>query len=299
MKTILEPASAAFLSELEDNRCELWSLFSRLPGAEIHDQPDSLQIVTNEPFGIFNTVHRAQFAAAEADAAVEAAIARARARGVRLMWFVGPTTRPARLATTLRAHGFVHDSDALGMAVDLAQLPEAMPLPPGLEIAEATSEEDVRTWCKTMVAGFGMGGGVADSCLRWLLGLDAADRSSVHLFLGRLDGVPVATHLLVLGSGSAGIHFFSTLPEARGRGVGGAVCLNTLREGRARGYEVGVTEAEGPAVGTCHRMGFRDYYRVSVYMWRDGATSAPRGRIPWKRAIAAAARRLPGSAKPS
>ena len=85
MVGILEqPSTSALVRAMKDNRCALWSLFARLPGGEVHDGPDALRVITNEPFALFNSVHRAQFAPAEVDAAIEAAMARARARGVHL-----------------------------------------------------------------------------------------------------------------------------------------------------------------------------------------------------------------------
>lgn len=287
MEEILEqPSTSALVRAIEDNRCALWSLFARLPGAEIHEGPDALRVITNERLPEFNTVHRARFAPTEVDAAIEAAMARARARGVHLMWFVGPSTQPADLGDSLKAHGFVHQQDVVGMAMDLLNLPDRMPMPSGVEIREATDEQDLRTWCGTMVAAFGMQDAAAEPYLRWLSVLGPAERSSVHLYLGWLDHVAVATHLLVLGAGAAGVHFLGTLPAARGRGVGGAICLNTFWEGRARGYRVGVTEAEPMAVGTCHRLGLTDYYKASAYIWWC--------RRPWKRAIASAVHRFHG-----
>jgi GNAT superfamily N-acetyltransferase len=266
-KLLEMPSKPGLVSAAEDNGCALWSLYARMPGAEIHDGPNGLLVITNERIPDMNTIHRARFAPAEVDTAIEAAVARARARGVHLMWYVGPSTRPAGIEATLRAHGFVYHQDLVGMAMDLAQLPDRAPMPPGLEISEVTGEQDLRTWCRTMVLAFSMPESSAGAYVRWLRALRSEDRSAVQLFLGRLDGVAVATHLLILGAGVAGVHFLGTLPAARGKGVGSAICHNTLRAGRDRGYRVGVTEAEPMAVGTCHRQGLQDCYTASTYIW--------------------------------
>jgi GNAT superfamily N-acetyltransferase len=295
MDEVLEaPSRAVLVRAMEANRCALWSLFARLPGAEVYDRPDALQVITKNPFPVFNTVHRAQFPTSDVDAAINAVVARARARGVRLMWFVGPSTRPADLAVSLNAHGLVHDEDVTGMAVDLSQLPDAAPLPPGLEITVANTQQDLRTWCSTMVAAFEMPETVVETYFQWLVSLTPEDRQLVQPYIGWLEDVPVATHLLILGGGAAGIHFLGTLPAGRGRGIGGAICLNTLREGRARGYRVGVTEAEAMAVGTCHRLGFKDYYTASVYIWRGeeaSDTGAVTSRQSWTTAVTSVLRR--------
>jgi hypothetical protein len=289
---ILEHTSAEeLLTAAEDNRGALWSLFARLPGAELHDGPDGLWVVTDRPFPVFNTLHRCRVATEDVDAAIDAAKARARARGVPLMWFVGPSTRPRDLGTTLQAHGFIHREDWVGMAMDLSQLPDAGPLPPGVEITEAIDEQDLRIWCRTMVGGFRMSEAVIDTYVRWLGALTPEDRSLIHLYIGWLDGVAVASHLLVLAAGVAGIHFLATLPAARGRGGGSAICLNTPLEGRARGYEVGVTEVEPMAIGLCHKLGFSDYYTASTFIWRDEGNGGGRGGRSWTKALSSALRR--------
>jgi GNAT superfamily N-acetyltransferase len=253
----------------------------------VHDGPDALWVMTSDPSALFNSVHRARFAPADVDLAIEDVKARARALGVRLMWFVGPSTRPADLATSLQAHGFVHDEDVTGIAMDLSRLRD-IPLPPGLDIREVDDEQDLRTWCDTMVTAFEMPGAVSETYLRWALSLNPEDRSSVHFYIARLDGVPVATHLLVLSAGAAGVHFLGTLPTARGKGVGTAVACNTFREGRTRGYRVGVTEVEAAALEMGHRLGFKDYYTASTYIWRgEDARPAASGRS-WKSVLTSA-----------
>jgi GNAT superfamily N-acetyltransferase len=285
------PATGTLIRAMEDNRCGLCSLFARLPGAEGHDGPDGLWVMTNDPFAAVNTVHRAQFGPTNVDSAIEAAKARGRARGIHLMWFVGPSTRPSDLATSLEAHGFVHDEDIVGMAMDLSQLPDEVPMPSGFEISEAHDEQELKTWCTTMVAAFQMPKTAVETYFRWVLALSPKERSSVHFFIGRLDGRPVATHLLVLAAGVAGVHFLGTLPAARGRGIGSVMCHNTFLVGRTWGYGVGVTEVEEPALGTCHRLGLTDYYTVSTYIWSGQETSKGESKRSWRNALASTARR--------
>jgi hypothetical protein len=51
--------------------------------------------------------------------------------GVPGPWHVGPSTRPTDLGERLLAHGFEYGGNDIGMAVDLATLPERVAAPEG------------------------------------------------------------------------------------------------------------------------------------------------------------------------
>jgi ribosomal protein S18 acetylase RimI-like enzyme len=59
----------------------------------------------------------------------------------------------------------------------------------------------------------------------------------------------------------------ATLPAARRRGIGSALTLRALLEGRARGYRVGVLAAEEAGVGLYRRLGLQEYCKIGCYLW--------------------------------
>ena len=97
--------------------------------------------------------------------------------------------------------------------------------------------------------------------------ISPAERSSLALYLGWLDGEAVASSLLVPGAGVAGIYCVATLPAARRRGIGSALALRALLEGRARGYRAGVLAAEEAGVGLYRRLGLQEYCKIGCYLW--------------------------------
>jgi predicted N-acetyltransferase YhbS len=66
----------------------------------------------------------------------------------------------------------------------------------------------------------------------------------------------------------AGLANISTVPEWRGRGIGGAVASAALLEARAMGIAVAALSSDDLGVGLYHRLGFRTVCRHLTYVGR-------------------------------
>jgi predicted acetyltransferase len=87
-----------------------------------------------------------------------------------------------------------------------------------------------------------------------------------------LNGSPVATSLLQLGGGVAGIYAVATAPEARRKGIGAQVTLSPLMEARLRGYKIGVLQASEMGLNMYRSLGFQECCRITSYVWRPNQT---------------------------
>ncbi len=90
-----------------------------------------------------------------------------------------------------------------------------------------------------------------------------------QLYLGRVDGTPVATSGLFLGGGVPGIHAVTTVPEFRGRGIGSAMTLSPLIDARRKDYAIGVLFSSEMAVGIYRNLGFQEYGNGYIYLWQE------------------------------
>src|SRR5690606_31002555 len=93
-------------------------------GTEVIERPGWLQLITPSfRLGGLNEVVYAQLDEHDADAVIDAAIARYRELGLRFRWTVTPECRPADLATRLEQRGFVR-IELVAMVREVGELSE-------------------------------------------------------------------------------------------------------------------------------------------------------------------------------
>jgi GNAT superfamily N-acetyltransferase len=272
MSEILEDLSdRALVAAIEDNLSDQFAIFARyMPQARWHDDGETEIFLTGISSPLFNGVFRAQLDEDQLDAKIEDAMAVFKAIGAPMYWWTGPATRPADLGKHLQEHGLQHEYDFAGMAIDLLTLGDARP-PAGLTIERVRSAQSLRAWCDVLTRGFGMPALVGDAYLEMFVGTGLGEELPWRWYLGLLEGEPVATSMLALSAGVAGIYNVATLPEARGRGIGTAMSLRPLLETREMGYRAGILRSSEMGVGVYRGLGFQQYCNIGRYVWKGSA----------------------------
>jgi ribosomal protein S18 acetylase RimI-like enzyme len=270
MDAILQDFSAEKLVEGIENNLLTWMLlFGEIWEVREDDPPGVKRSISDIPMSLFNSIMDTQLKPEDVEATIQYIITDAARRNVPVLWWVGPSTRPADLASHLLDSGFVVDEDGPGMAVSLVDLKANMPSPTGLSIQPAMDEAAWLDWCRTMAAGFEIPEVRVDFAVEsWRYLLSCLNPETSVAYVAYLDGKPVATSMLQLGGGVAGIYSVATIPEARRKGVGTQVTLYPLLEARSKGYRVGVIEASDMGNSVYKSLGFQEYCRVSSYVWR-------------------------------
>lgn len=265
MNEVLQDQSVpSLITAIESNQFEAFRILGRLPGAEVHEDPDTLWLISDIPYPLFNSVFRAHLS--NADAAIEAAKARCRSRNVPMMWWIGPSTEPADLGINLAAHGFTSE-EASGMAADLRFLPEDLPVDPDLVIEPVRDIEAMKKWCRPLCIGFEMPDFVGEAFLDLSRSIGFGLESHFQHYIGWLDSKPVSASSMFLGAGVAGIYNVATVPEARRKGIGAAMTLMPLNEARKLGYRVGILHSSHMGVSVYRALGFREYCKIGLYVW--------------------------------
>jgi len=265
MDRILRDSSpTALITAIEENLFALIPTFGKWPQAEVYDGAEIKWSITHIPFAMFNSVFRARLSSQQMDPAIQAVIARASTRNVPILWWTGPQTQPTDLAMYLEANGFTHIGHEPGMAADLTLLNENWTVLPGLSFERVSDAETLKKWCQTCVKGFGMPAFVGGAFFDFM---SHVGFSTSLPYIGLLNDQPVATSLLVLAAGVAGIYNVTTIPEARQKGIGTLMTLTPLRDARTMGYRFGILHASKMGVNVYHRLGFQEYCQIGHYLW--------------------------------
>src|SRR5690606_23229328 len=122
------------------------------------------------------------------------------------------------------------------MAVDIDRM-SATALPPGYGFARIGAGAEGRAWAEALAIGYELPRPLANLFSPDAIGAGMAPDAQVQFFaVTRRDGQLVATSLLYLADGLAGIYCVSTRPEERKKGLGAHATAEALRAARRLGY---------------------------------------------------------------
>jgi hypothetical protein len=165
----------------------------------------------------------------------------------------------AAIAPAAEAAGLVPGERRPGML--LAPLGGTPPVLPGLVVREVRDRAALETFVVTSAAGFGGG----EETFRLLYQPLVLGLPGLTLYVGDLEGVPVATAVRGSGYGVAGIGGVSTVPAARRRGIGAAITWRAALDGLAEGCDASFLEASELGYAVYARMGYQ--HMVDFQTW--------------------------------
>jgi hypothetical protein len=270
MDAPLAPAAhrEELVAAIEENLFALAPRFRLLPGAECGDGDEGLWSVTAIAFPFFNSIFRTRLADPRVETAIDRALERGRARGVPLLWWTGPQTRPADLGRRLEARGFTRDTEAPGMALELARLPRRPLGPPGLTIEPVADAAALGDWLGAFRAGFGIERDFERPWRDWLTAVGLDRGAPMRHFLARLAGEPVGTATVHLAAGVAGVYNVATVPGARRQGIGAETTRAALATIAGEGAAPwSILHSSRMGLRIYRALGFREYCRLGVYFW--------------------------------
>ena len=237
----------------------------RLPGMRVIDEAGLALVDFGLPCDTFNFVCGARL---ERDAAPErarAAVAYFRAVNRPFAWWVGPADRPPDLGAILVAAGLKFAEGELAMAADLATLRVGDLAPGGLRVERARTAEQLRDFAQVVAANWTPPDPEVIRFYALAATLLLAPDSAIRLYVGYLDGVPVAASDLTVGGGVVGLYNVCTLAAYRRRGFGGALTLRPLLDAHEEGHRVGILQASAAGAGVYARIGFELFGEVAEY----------------------------------
>lgn len=252
---------------IDRNLTGMIPIVSKMGRLTTSEPPGVMRAIVDIPYSLFNGIADTRLTAEQVEPAIQFIVADARSRQTPVLWWVTPSTQPAGLAEQLKKHGFTLQDDQPGMAVELNRLSERLKKVPGLSIRLAQDEASWWQWSRTMVAGFEIPPAAEFVVTAWRDLFSQVDPEIVLPYIGYLDDQPVATSVLSLVGGAAGIYGVSTIPSARRKGIGAWMTLQPLLDGREKGYTAGVLQASEMGESVYLSLGFREYCRIRSYQF--------------------------------
>lgn len=265
---IKDLSDSSLVTAIEENLFAMFPLFKEWSQAEVYDSPEILEMITEIPFPLFNSVLRPRLSPETMDDAINAAITRCKLKKVPMLWWTGPSTQPTDLGSRLSERGF-QTEELPGMAADLDSLPENLQLPQDFVIERVQDDEKLRKSCQVLCAGFKMPDFVGDAFFDFSRSLGFDPHSPYRIYLGTLKDEVVATSTLFLGAGVAGIYSVATLQGARRKGIGAAMTAAPLIEAHSLGYRVGILHSSKLGFNVYRKLGFREYCKIFQHVWVD------------------------------
>lgn len=246
-----------------------------LPGSELQETAGLSRNLCFPMNPMFKGVWGTRLSPETAAAAIDESLAWFRERQAPfLFWWTGPGD-DHDLGPALAARGMVatEGAGAPCMVADLAEMNEAAlkQVPAGYTLEEVRDEAGLEAFCRVFVEAYGVPEWAGQA---WAEATRAAGigRTPWVLYLGRLDGEPVATNILYNGGGIASVYGVATLAAMRGKGIGGAITLAPLLAAREQGYRYAGLFSSELGVNAYARIGFRmTAGRINRWLWRADA----------------------------
>jgi GNAT superfamily N-acetyltransferase len=213
----------------------------------------------------FNFICRARLDRGSASATAAAAVAYFGERGRPFSWWVGPADQPQDLGGMLEAIGLERSETELAMALPLAELPQRVPAVTGLDVRRVGCASELEAFAELSAANWTPPDPHVISFYRLAGSALLRHDSPQWLYVGYLDGVPVATAEATVAEGTAGLYNISTRPPYRGRGIGSVMTWWPLHDALERGCDLGVLQAAPEGVSIYRRLGFRSFGDITEF----------------------------------
>ena len=242
---------------------------ARSPNVELSIGRYVTWLITDLPDHFMNLVVCNQLPPEGIDDLIESTLGHFRSMNIRRLSWLTQTGVPfAEFNEALLAHGLkFRDSFATEMAVDLSSLPDCLPAHPNLRIVPVDNEHALKQWIRVASIGFKIGEEFEKVWYDFFV--DAIFDTRFQTYLAVLNGKPVGTSQIFLSEGVVGIYNVTCIPEARGQGIGAAITLAPLLEARQMGYRISVLQASQRGYGVYRRLGFQDFGKLSVHLWKN------------------------------
>lgn len=242
-----------------------WGTDALAAGGRRKELAGALFMQTAIPHCLFNSVILSGQDPATIEAALELSTACLKAFGVPVLWRLSASADSKELRARLTQAGLQAGGTQPAMQADLSRMP-ALQTVDWLVIETANGAAARRDWGRLAIQAFEMEDALGQAMGNCEATIPAELFDEQPRFTGYLDGEPVAVSSLVMTDGVAGIYAVATLPRARKRGIGAAMTLYAMAEGRRRGASIAMLQASDMGRPVYEKIGFETVFHYQNYL---------------------------------
>lgn len=233
------------------------------PEWEWFEDDDATYFIRDKNAPMYNRVEKTNITSEKADRRILEIKEVFTNRDTPFTWSINPDDKPDDLASRLEKAGLNRD-ETRSMAIGIKDL--RMPrCPEGFTIEVPKSVKEVDAWARLMLDAYGMPSGYTTPIVKLMH--RASQRDDFLLYTGLLDGLPVATAMIFLNYGVAGVYCIATDPTVRGRGIGSYITAAPLLDAKDMGYEVSILHATRMGYPVYERLGYKEICKKVTYSW--------------------------------
>jgi GNAT superfamily N-acetyltransferase len=247
----------------EDGTFEYLAFIASLPKFQRRIETDVTMISADAPVFYFNSAHNARFNG-NAEQRIKATKEFFIERGRSFVWQITPSSQPENLVEQLIQQGGKLLESMPYMALQLDDIRRDS-IPSAFHCKTVRTHEMLYLWTSVYCRARAYSES-PDRLFNILSDLDLSESSPLQLILGYLGDRPVVTYSVLMGSEVAGFYSLTTLPEARGQGLGTAISIAAADLALDWGYKTAILLSEPMSRNLCKRLGFVEgFCNMDIY----------------------------------
>ena len=261
MDNILSEAGPELISHAtENNLYDLYAEIGELNKGELFVQEDFSWVIARPYWP--NFIFRPQFKPQRISLRLPQIIKKIRDLDAPPVMQVGNQAKPNDLDECLKRNGFQMLVERSRMTLDLKAKHLSPETPNKLDIFEIENQEDFGIWIDIALKSFNpyLGKDIFGSLL---------NGEKVRFYSGMHNGQVVATSVIFLSSGVAGIYFVSVIPELRNRGLGREMMFRCIYEAQELGYNYCILQATDIGEHLYRSLGFELCGTLKYFFFTD------------------------------
>ena len=259
------PPDANLASRMDESLKAFWGAYALADDSQTEELPGALFLCTPIPLYLFNTVILTGQDRTAIDAAFKKAADWIADQGRPVLWRVSTTAASEDVRSLLEQLGLESHGRDPAMLADLSSI-SPMPQIEGFSIQTVRGGAERYDWAWLTCNAFELDADVCEAMSNCEAGIPESLHIDQPRYIGCLDGKAIAVSSLVMAAGLAGVYAVATLPEVRTRGIGTAMTLHAMAEGKRRGAKSAVLQATEMGKSVYEKIGFSTIFDYELYL---------------------------------